>query len=296
MDDERWLAVLWAQVDKRDRAMYAKRLAGDTLHEISERHGLTQERVRQRLVNVDKQVASAADRVCPDWRKRLARFALEPAVSTSAAAAALGVRDSDAVSVLLRAVGFVAPRVWGRVVRPNLWTARPGALDTAFEHIVAAAPLRPDELSDLALTERLPSDLPLSVLLADSRSPLIQGADGSWLRRSGRSRDAAYLWMAEHGSPCRVEDLAAVLGDIRPHALREALRRDERFAQIRPEGTWVLTEWSHPGVTPYSSAVEAMVAVLEEEGPVSKDHLFARVTARYPVTTWRLQQCLLILQ
>jgi hypothetical protein len=169
----------------------------------------------------------------------------------------------------------------------------PGALDAVFDDIAAAAPLRRDELNHLALVEQLPKDLPLSELLTDSRSPLIQGADGSWLRRAGRSRDAAYLWMAEHGSPCRVEDLTAVLGDIKPHALREALRRDERFAQIRPEGTWVLTAWSHPGVTPYSSAVEAMVAVLEEEGAIFKDHLFARVIARYPVTTWRLQQCLL---
>jgi hypothetical protein len=293
MDDDLWLGEVWARVDERDRAMYAKRLASHTLHEIGGQHGLTRERVRQRLISVDKQVANAADVACPDWRERLTRFASEPAVSTRVAAAALAVGESDAVSVLLRAAGFTAPRVWGHVVGPNWWTAMPGALDAVFADMAAAAPLRPDELNQLVLLEQLPQDLPLSELLADSRSPLIQGAGGSWLRRSGRSRDAAYLWMAEHGSPCRAEDLTAVLGDIRPQALREALRRDERFAQIRPEGTWVLTEWSHPGVTPYSSAVEAMVAVLEEEGAISKDHLFARVIARYPVTAWRLQQCLL---
>lgn len=292
MDDRQWLDELWARMDERDRAMYAKRVAGRTLQEIGDQYGISRERVRQRLVKVDGQVVAAADTARPDWRERLARLAKEPAVSTSVLARLLGASEPAAVSVLVGAAGFAPLRVWGHTIVAGWWTTMPGALDALLGEIIAAAPLRRDELNHLPLVECLPQDFPLAELLRHSRSPLTQGEDGSWLRRTARSRDAAYLWMAEHGAPCRAEDLVAVLGDMRPHAIREALRRDERFTQIRPEGTWVLTEWSHPSVTPYSNAEEAMIAVLEEEGAMSKDHLFARVAERYPVTAWRLQQCL----
>jgi hypothetical protein len=76
-------------------------------------------------------------------------------------------------------------------------------------------------------------------------------------------------------------------------AVREALRRDDRFRQIRPEGTWALAEWTHLRTTTYASAVEAMVAVVTESGPLSRARLFAKVTELYPVTPWRLKQCLL---
>jgi hypothetical protein len=76
-------------------------------------------------------------------------------------------------------------------------------------------------------------------------------------------------------------------------AVREALRRDDRFRQIRPEGTWALAEWTHLRASSYASAVEAMVAVVTESGPLSPARLFARVTELYPVTPWRLKQCLL---
>jgi hypothetical protein len=36
-----------------------------------------------------------------------------------------------------------------------------------------------------------------------------------------------------------------------------------------------------------------MIDVVSELGPLSKEVLFARVTERYPVSSWRLQQCLL---
>lgn len=293
MDEGQWLDKLWIEVmDERDRAMCSERVAGRTLHEIGDQYGISRERVRQCLVKIDRSVAAAADMVRPMWRERLASVANEPAVSISQLATILDAGESVAVCVLAGTAGFVPTRVWGHMTVLGWRTAAPGKLDAVLSEIVGAAPLRQDELVHLPIMERLPEGLPIAELLRHSRSPLIQGVGGDWLRRAARGRDAAYLWMAERGSPCRTEDLAEVLAG-KPHAVREALRRDERFTQIRPEGTWVLTEWSHPSVSSYSSAEEAMIAVLEEEGAMRQEQLFARVVERYPVTAWRLKQCLL---
>ena len=292
MGDERWFDTLWVGVGTRDRAMYSERLAGRTLRQIGDRFGLTGEWVRQRLLAADRQIVTATDAMLPDWRERLANVTAEPAVSTTMLTRILGINELAAVSILAGAAGFARLRVWGETTVSGWWTAMPVAVDAVLSEIVALAPLRRDELDHMLLAGHLPQDLPLTEMLGYSRSPLIEGVNGSWLRRSARGRDAAYLWMSGSGEPCRIEELAAALGSTKPHAIREALRRDGRFAQIRPEGTWVLAEWSHPGVSPFSNAEEAMVAVLESEGAMTKERLFARVVERYPVTAWRLQQCL----
>ncbi|WP_159052646.1 RNA polymerase subunit sigma-70 [Streptomyces bungoensis] len=292
-EDGQWFDDVWARIDDKTRAIYADRAAGRTLRNIGAQYDLSGERVRQIILDADESLVAAADKSRPRWRERVSELSREPAVSTMTLMAALGIKESIAVSCFAKAAGLVQLRVWGNAAVPDWWTANSGTLDAALRDIANAAPLRQVELESLPAVEKLPQGLPLTNLLSHSRSPLIQSLDGNWLRRAARGRDAAYLWLAERGTPCRAEELCEVMGGAKPHAIREALRRDDRFAQIRPEGTWVLVGWSHPGVNPYSSAEEAMIAVLEQEGGMAKERLFSRVTERYPVTPWRLQQCLL---
>lgn len=289
----RWFDDAWARIDEKARAIYAERAAGRTWRNIGAQYDLSGERVRQILANADELLVGAADESRPHWRAQVSELSDGPAMSNLTLAKALEVTESIAVSCFAKAAGLVQLRVWGNVAVADWWTSTPGALDAALRDIASAAPLRRAELESLSAVKQLPDDFPLSDWLGHSRSPLTQSADGNWLRRAARGRDAAYLWLAERGAPCRAEELSEVMGGAKPHAIREALRRDDRFAQIRPEGTWVLVGWSHPGVNPYSSAEEAMIAVLEQEGGMTKERLFTRVTERYPVTPWRLHQCLL---
>ncbi|MFE5621682.1 sigma factor-like helix-turn-helix DNA-binding protein [Streptomyces virginiae] len=287
-----WLERAWSLLDERSRLMFAEREEGRTLEEIGQVHGVTRERVRQILLKAEQHLLVTADLMAPDWREHLTELATRPAVTTENLTDVLGVDGHVTIGAYARAAGYVHPRVWGCDLN-GWWAAGSGDLERRLREIAERAPLRAGELSGFAEAAGVPEGVPLESLFGGERSPLVQGEDGSWLRRRARGRDACYLWLLQRGEPCRAEELANATGVSTAHAVREALRRDDRFVQVRPEGTWALVEWSLPEVTPYANAVEALVAVVTESGPISKDTLFSRVVERYPVTAWRMQQCLL---
>lgn len=126
-----------------------------------------------------------------------------------------------------------------------------------------------------------------------ARGPLTRGLGGTWLRRSAKHRDAAYLWLANEGQPRRAEVVAPAIGADSARGLKEGLRRDDRFRQIRPEGTWALSEWPAAESAHHTNALDVMVAVLRRSGPLTKQTLFSLAAKEYPVSYSRLQQCLI---
>lgn len=289
-----WLVRAWETgiFDERERAIVAGRAEGRTLDEVGGVFGLSRERARQIQNGVRKQLVEMANIAQGDWRETARAVGAGPAAPRGAFAAALGVVDHVALEELLIAAGLDAPRTWAGPLR-GWWSADPGALGGALSRLIDTAPFRGDDLDRAASEAGLPAGLPLARLLSHSESRLAPNSDGHWVRRKARGRDAAYLWLLETGRPCRADELLAPMEATTVAAVREALRRDDRFRPIRPEGTWALAEWTHLRASTYASAVEAMVAVVTESGPLSRARLFARVTALYPVTGWRLKQCLL---
>ncbi|MGY3843985.1 sigma factor-like helix-turn-helix DNA-binding protein [Streptomyces hydrogenans] len=291
---DQWLVRAWEAgvFDERERAVIAGRSEGRTLDELGLALGLSRERARQIQNRARKRLADMADVFQDGWRETARAAGTGPADLRESFAAALGVVDHVLLDELLTAAGLNAPRTWAGPLR-GWWSTDPGALGGALRRLVDAAPFRGDDLSRAAFEAGLPAGLPLTSLLSHSASRLALSPDGHWVRRKARGRDAAYLWLLESGRPCRAEELLATMAATTVAAVREALRRDDRFRQIRPEGTWALAEWTHLRGSTYASAVEAMVAVVTESGPLSRAYLFARVTELYPVTPWRLKQCLL---
>ncbi|GLV87085.1 hypothetical protein Slala03_67740 [Streptomyces lavendulae subsp. lavendulae] len=290
---DRYLRGVWEQVfDERDRAVVAGRSEGRTLDEVGAALGLSRERARQIQNGARKRLAGAADILQDGWREAVRATGAGPATPRGTFAAALEVVDHVLLDELLTAAGLDVPRTWAGPLR-GWWSADPGALGVALRRLVEAAPFRSDDLALEAFAAGLPAGLPLTWLLSHSESRLVLSPDGHWVRRKARGRDAAYLWLLESGRPCRADDLLATMAATTVAAVREALRRDVRFRQIRPEGTWALTEWTHLRASPHSTAVAAMVAVVTESGPLPLSRLFARVAELYPVTQWRLKQCLL---
>jgi hypothetical protein len=157
--------------------------------------------------------------------------------------------------------------------------------------LAAQAPFPADELDARAKGLDFPDGLPVERLLSDPASPLLRGRDGGWLRRMGEGRDAAFLWLSGQGEPRPGPEIAAAVGwDDR--ALREAMRRDERFVQVRPEGTWALADWRPANLTRYRNALEAVLETLSDIGPLTFEELLDETRRRYPVGSWRINQCL----
>ncbi|MET9973850.1 RNA polymerase subunit sigma-70 [Streptomyces microflavus] len=272
--------------------MIEARAAGERLGDIGQEHEVSRERVRQLLLKAQEHLCVVADAFVDDWRDRLTTLTERSAVLHSEVAGVLGVGDQVGLELLVEAVGAEHPLTWaGRL--DGWWTRDPGALEGLLRRGVEEAPLRGEDVAVTFSAAGVPDKVPLLDLLGHPNSPLVPGFDGTWLRRRARGRDAAYLYLLAKGEPCQAEELLEPTGIERKPTVTEALRRDERFVQLRLEGKWALAEWPHLNVTPYPNAVEAFVAVLTELGPLPKDALFVKVGERYPVTLWRLQQCLL---
>jgi hypothetical protein len=287
------VTAAWETLTDRQHTVLELRLSGTTLDVIGSSIGVTRERVRQIQNRAEEALRSALDQyLLPEARAELTHVLDDhPAVADGEVHAVLGTASGVPMAVALRALGVARPRTWAGDL-PGWWTRRPGALDVQLRDLASQAPFTDDELDKRAGALGLRSDLPLRELLVADGSPIRRGPAGGWVRHPGEGTDAAYLWLKAQNEPSSSAEIAGALR-WKERALREAMRRDPRFAQRRPEGTWVLAEWkSNTTVRRYANAVDAVVEVLEELGPLSLERLIAETVSRYPVTTWRITQCL----
>lgn len=282
----------WEALSPRDRTVLELRLSGATLDQVGAAIGVTRERVRQIQVRGEEDMLSALDKHLPDLAAELHRLLDDhAAVADADLYTALDVAPSVPMSAVLRTLGVSRPRTWAGDLT-GWWTLRPAAVDVQLRDLAAQAPFADDELAQRAAAIGMPQGLPLRELLADEGSPLTAGPAGGWVRYSRAGADAAYLWLKDQAEPRSSAEIASAVG-ANERALREAMRRDPRFAQRRPEGTWVLSEWrSNTTIRHYANAVDAVVEVLEELGPLTLEQLTAETIQRYPVSAWRITQCL----
>ncbi|MEV0551478.1 hypothetical protein AB0H98_32155 [Nocardia salmonicida] len=288
-----WLGTAWTELSDRSRAVYVARNDGATLQEIGDLHGFTREYARQILGKVERHIRDRAEVSLREWRDALVAACAEMATPQAELARAVGVANHTAVRILAEAAGLRPPRTWaGDLI--GWWSTDSTALAGSLKKIVDAAPFRNQALTALATEHEIPDGAPLETLLAHKRSPLVQGIGDEWLRRRARFRDAAYLWLLERGSPQRVEMIAPAIHAESPRAIAESMRRDDRFVQIRPEGTWALVEWPGLDGTGYRSASEVVIDLVTKFGPISRTDLFAKAIQVYPVSKWRLEQCMVL--
>ncbi len=289
LNDDDWLASAWFQLDARIRWIVERRIEGATLDAIGKSVGLTRERVRQLTVHAAQFLSEAQHDNLPDLddyvlevfeedRAAVSEVDLDHVIQTSATAARRCLLESKGV-------------VWIVNSGVTLVTLWPDILKKRIRLLADAIPMTEDEVSEAAEELGLPTDpAALDGILETAR---LMRTDLGWVHAKARgARDRAYLWLRREGQPQSAADIAIVAG-VREHAIRETMRRDMAFVQVRPEGTWALTDWRLPATrVVYKSAVEVVLEVLRDLGPMTADDLTAETLQRYPVTTWRVQQCL----
>lgn len=279
------------QLSARDRAMLEARVSGLTLDAIGKPHGVTRERARQIIRDRSNEIIADGDKIYNRWREELAHLGSRIIIREDDIASALGASDPVIIDVFARAAGLKRAQAWNRPLK-GLLTAHQSALEETISQIAGDIPARGEDI-EARILEKLGDGHLADVIFGGDHSPVTQDPRGHWVRRRSRIRDSAYLWLLEQGEPRKTDDIARAVNGGNQHSVREALRRDERFRQIRPTGTWTLAEWGHIDVPEWASAVDAVIDAVARYGPIDKAALFGRVVESYPVTSWRLQQCLL---
>ena len=286
-----WLADAWESLPGRWDEVLRRRLDGETHARIGETYDLSRERVRQIQVKAERALVNDQELFAPtlpDQVKSVLRD--EMAVPDAELDALLPTRAPTARDALLRQLGAFRPRTWSGDLDGS-WTRHPGALDIALRKLTNLAPMTEAERSQATVEIGIPTHVPVLDLLQRPESKLTQHALG-WIRASRSGRDVAYLWLRDQGEPRSASDIAIVTG-MSEHAIRETMRRDDDFAQVRPEGTWALADWHVPGSdNRYTNAVDVVVEVLNEQGPLAYESLRVESQRRYPVSSWRITHCL----
>jgi hypothetical protein len=290
-----WLENVWDfDLTPRDIVVLNGRQQGRTLDDIGRQIGTTRERVRQLESLAQSLLLLAAQAAVPDLLASLDdRFEQQAWIFDDDLSVLLSVDEvDDAVRALARALRLKTPEVWGLPLS-GLWTRDPDEVQRRFDRLAKLAPFDEDELGDICKDIGLDSGVPISSVLLAPGSKLVASPWG-WVRRGRLGRDTAFLFLQAEGEPRTVEDIAAAAG-IAEHAMRETMRRNaDAFAQVRPELTWGLADWRVPGVEKrYASALDVVIEVLREVGPMSLKDLREETQRRYPVSSARVSQCLI---
>lgn len=290
--DRDWLSDAWESLPDRWGEVIRRRLDGETHGRIGDTYDLTRERIRQIQVKAERTLVNDQELFAPALPETIKTILMNKmAVPDAELDALLPTRATTARESLFRQLGAVRPRTWSGDL-PGSWTRHPGALDIALRKLGNLAPMTDEERLQATVEIGIPDHVPVFDLLQAPGSKLTRHALG-WIRTSRWGRDVAYLWLRDQGEPRSVSDVARATGNTSEHAIRETMRRDKDFAQVRPEGTWALADWHLPGAdNRYTSAVDVVVEVLREQGPLNYDALCAESQRRYPVSSWRITQCL----
>lgn len=290
VDAHDWLDNAWRTLPNRWDVIITRRLEGETLGRIAETFDLTRERIRQLQLKAEVTLVDAQRRYAPTLAQQLNEVLGDhPAVPESELAVLIPTCVPVARQALFHGLGLSHPRSWGGYLT-DYWTRRPAALDTLLRKLTALAPMSHDETEAAIHELGVHASLSIDDLLAHPASKLTHHSLG-WIRGARAGRDLAYLWLRNQGEPRAISEIATVTGTSEP-AIRETMRRDEEFAQVRPEGTWALADWRLPGAGRYTNAVDVVVDVLRELGPLGYEELRSESQRRYPVSAWRITQCL----
>ncbi|WP_081343312.1 MULTISPECIES: sigma factor-like helix-turn-helix DNA-binding protein [Mycobacteroides] len=286
-----WLADCWYALTDKQKEILIRRSRGDSLDSIGKSFGLTRERVRQLQKDADERLIKQLMAVNPELNERLTTLiANKPAVNELDLLPFLPSSPYGAHVALLKALGMVHPNSWDGDLS-GWWTSSRDELAKRLDALVGLAPLSETDMDSALKDLDLEPTPPVTSLLDSVNSRLVHHRLG-WIRAKRANRDLAYLWLQAQGSPQPVTEIALAVGAAEP-GVREAMRRDSQFTQVRPEGTWALTDWKLPGTDRrYSNAQDVVEEVLRELGPTKLNDLRAEVLRRYPVSSWRFNQCL----
>jgi hypothetical protein len=279
-----------------DLEVLAQRLS-HTLQSIADRRGVTRERVRQMEARANRRLnrVLAAE---PDFRDFL-MSALADGTKSEASIISLFVqgdghelrRQRIIGRICLRHLGAVQARTFDGTLLQDFWCLDKSDLVNKLRQVVDIVPCNDTIVREWLASQRLDPYLDGAKQLTLKGSPVRYHPHlRAWVHRVGADRDAAWILLQRLCRPAEASEIAEQLGRS-VHALEEAMRRDDRFRQLRPSGRWTIADWKVQE-SKYIKTIDAVLEVLEEAGPMHLAQLARNVAARHPVSHSAVAQCL----
>ena len=288
---EGWLMDAWRGLNERERDMLTLTRRGHTHGAIARVHNVTRARVGQIIRDARARLFEAAMAAKHLWWDGFDELMAE----------AISVHDDHLADYFADPVGTARysvlvglklehPKTWGGRLR-DFWTREPDDLAARLRSLSDRGPYRWEELAGRAAETDIPEEVPIENILTHEHGPMERVGE-LLVRRRRRQADLLYLWLANEGQARSAAYIAEEFGR-EPHALAELMRRDSRFRSRRPEGNWELSEWPDDGARSYTGAMDVVLEIVTERGPIPRRELVRETMARYQVSAGRVHQCLI---
>ncbi len=282
--------ILEERLSKRE--MHIVRTRQDsTLQSLADELDMTRERVRQIENKARRQIRALADSHLKGPVQEINRMLSEgQIISAHEVARALEQSEisDDEIWVsdcLLQSLNAKCARAF-QAKFEGWWAFDNAGLEGYLRDLAEKVlPCSQETLQKWLQIAPFPATFPaLDAFTADGSPALVHPVTGDLVRNTARHRDACFLILSDSTKPLSSKDLAEAL-EMKPHAIAESLRRDERFALQRPEGLWYLESRLPNGNYPhFNTTLEAALHVIREHGPLSYEDFEARVKRAYPVS------------
>lgn len=281
---EETIRQAWWSLSEQQRHVLVRRASSDTFREISGVLGVTRQRVQQIYASAQTKLRKNTARLQPNFFQSHAG-SYGPLGELNLAESIEGFVDKSVAKIALPEI--LATNGYASLCEESEWWL--------LHRDKAVA-----ELSELQFQEPLSQreweahidTLKLSMRILSDRTTLkfahLDYFEGYLINMKQARKQRAHVLLLLHDR-LSASEMCSLLGEPSKRALDAFLARHSIFIKLRPSGLWALSDRAE---NVYVTAIEAVLDVLTNEGPLTRVDLIKRVQSVFDVSHGRIDQCL----
>jgi len=278
------LLEAWTELSEKQRYILIERHNGRTLEQIGEELGVTRERVRQLQNKAKTKYVSELASYGPKFRNWAQSLQVSSDVyDLSSLASKFGTESAGFVmlSIAFDSLG------WKVQKKGSPWFIKdPQHTKKLIRNLSPDEPIRESEWEQNVADSGLPKAF-IRHLIEEGELD-VERFCGYIIRHKHSRLDRAYVFLLAHG-PAQPEQIAAALGETTARNIDAFMARQKVFTKVFPSGNWALSELTE---VRYKRAIDAVIDILHEHGPLTRKQLYDFMARIYPVSKSRIHQCL----
>ncbi|MBD8504960.1 hypothetical protein HT102_00465 [Hoyosella sp. G463] len=259
---------------------YGQAVGARTLVELGQKYQVSRERIRQLESKAKSSLQHSLDTIAPGWRRRFADSLSGRTVVHFSHVAQTISADEVGLSyapVILEELNLHP------VKQVKWWYAGdPQAVEVAMKSLALTGPILKEEWDEAYESSELPFAFREHVLW---RNSIIEFSP-FFVRKNAQRHDRVAAVLMNGALPWNE---ICVRTGLSANSVRGALDHFDDFISLS-KGWWALAGSVDRPI--YSSALPAILDILEEHGPQHAAELVRKVAAVHDVTSWRINQCL----